>query len=82
MLLDTGHSAYQMSQAQNWSNFTVADPMRLTHLSDKQYLINSHDSENYCTLVDIDPATGFTNKKRFETENHKVFSACLLNSGV
>ena len=44
--------------------------------------MTSHDSKNYCAFMKIEPNTGFTIQEKLETENHKVFSACLLNSGI
>ena len=82
MLLDTGHSAYQLSQAKRWSNFTVPDPIQLCKIEHNTFLLTSHDSENSCAVMKIEPSTGFGERKKIETENHKVFSACLLNSGV
>ena len=45
-------------------------------------MLTSHDQENSCALMTIDPKKGFSARERIETENHKVFSACLLNSGI
>ena len=44
--------------------------------------MTSHDSENSCILMKIDPESGFTDKVVIDAQNLKVFSACLLNSGV
>ena len=55
MLLDSGHAAYQLSQSQKWSDFTVPDPIQLITLSDGLCLLTSHDSENACQLINIDP---------------------------
>lgn len=33
-------------------------------------------------MLKIEPTTGFGAREKLETENHKVFSACLLNSGI
>lgn len=82
MILDTGHSAYQLSQAKVWSTFSVPDPIQLNKLAGDTYILTSHDSENSCTLMRIDPETGFYDKQRIDSQNLKVFATCLLNSGV
>jgi len=82
MMLDNGHSAYQLNQTNVWSNFTVPDPIQLNKLFKDTFIITSHDSQNSCTLINIDPVNGFRNKVRIDTENQKVYSACLLNSGI
>ena len=46
------------------------------------YAMTSHDAENSCTLLKIDPKTGFTDRQKIPTENYKVFAICLLNSGI
>ena len=46
------------------------------------YATTSHDAENSCTLMKIDPKTGFTDRQKIPTENYKVFAICLLNSGI
>ena len=60
MLLDTGHSAHQLSRAKVWSNFTVPDPIKLTRLAGDSYIMTSHDPENSCKVMKIDPKSGFT----------------------
>ena len=84
MMHDTGHWAYPLSQAQVWSNFTVPDPIKLEKLDAEgsMYAMTSHDAENSCTLLKIDPKTGFTDRQKIPTENYKVFAICLLNSGI
>ena len=56
--------------------------MKMNRVGEHSYLISSHDSENSCTLLQVNPTIGFFNKERVDTENHKVFSACLLNSNI
>ena len=65
-----------------WSNFTVPDPIKLSKIEKDTYLLTSHDSENSCAMMKIEPKTGFGVREKIETENHKVFAACLLNSGI
>ena len=33
-------------------------------------------------MLSINPKIGFYDREKVDTENHKVFSACLLNSGI
>lgn len=44
--------------------------------------MTSHDLENSCQVMQIDAKTGFNVTEKIATENHKVFAACRLNSGV
>ena len=82
MILDTGHSAYQLSRAKVWSRFTMPDPIGLKKLSSDTYVLTSHDSTKACQTIKIDAEQGFHSKMVLDTENHKVFAACLLNSGI
>ena len=71
-----------MSQANVWSQFTVPDPIKLSRIENNTYMMTSHDPENACQLMKIDKQSGFNIFEKLPTENHKVFSACLLDSGV
>lgn len=54
----------------------------MTKVADNQFLLSSHDSENSCSMLQVSPANGFSDRLPIDTENHKVFSACLLNSNI
>lgn len=80
MLLDTGHSALQLSQATTWSDFTVPDPILLERIGEDKYMFTGN--ENSCVLLEMSHAGGFERVASFESENSKVTAVCLLNSGV
>ncbi len=56
--------------------------MKIARIGEQRYLLTSHDSENSCNMISANPKIGFYDRERIDTENHKVFSACLLNSGI
>jgi hypothetical protein len=81
MMLHTGHNAYRLSESQLWSTFTVVDPLKLSQISnDGQYILTTN--ENMLDFVSLDMETGFKKIGKLDTDNTKVYSACLLNSGL
>lgn len=84
MILDIGHSAYQLSQAKVWSRFTMPDPMglrKISHLNDL-YVLTSHDSDRACQTIKINAKDGFYDRVTLDTENHTVLTAIMLNGGI
>ena len=80
MMLHTGHSAYRLNEAQKWSSFTIVDPLKLMRIAEDRYVLTTN--ENQFDFIEIDQTNGFRKIASLDTDNTKVYSACLLNSGM
>ena len=81
MMLHSGHTAYRLSEARVWSPFTLIDPLKLMKISnEEQYVLTTNEST--FDFLELDQHKGFKKVGKLDTDNNKVFSACLLNSGL
>ena len=59
----------------------MPDPIQLSKIDNSNFIMTTHDLSHSCQLMKID-SSGFTIQEKLETEDFKVFSVCMLNSGI
>ena len=59
----------------------MPDPIQLSRIDNHNYIMTTHDQEYTCQFLKIDH-DGINIVEKVQTEDHKVLSVCMLDSGI